>query len=71
MVSGWLDDELIGYAFGSPGGDTAATWAAVDTALPDIPVPDEPEPIYLFASSPCTPTTRGEGTDAASTTNCS
>ncbi|MCW2493851.1 MAG: hypothetical protein JWN47_3215 [Frankiales bacterium] len=71
MVSGWLDDELIGYAFGSPGGDTAATWAAVNTALPDVPVPDEPEPIYLFREFAVHPTTRGEGTDAGSTTNCS
>jgi ribosomal protein S18 acetylase RimI-like enzyme len=61
MVSGWLDDELIGYAFGSPGGDAAATWAAVNTALPDIPVPDEPEPIYIFREFAVHPDHQGRG----------
>jgi hypothetical protein len=37
MVSGWLDDELVGYAFGSPGGDTAATWGGGEHGSPRHP----------------------------------
>jgi hypothetical protein len=35
-VSGWLADEMIGYAFGSPRDNAAATWQHVKNGLPDF-----------------------------------
>jgi GNAT superfamily N-acetyltransferase len=48
MVTAWLHDQLVGYAFGSPREDTASIWSQVTTALPDIPVPPANPPIYIF-----------------------
>jgi ribosomal protein S18 acetylase RimI-like enzyme len=61
MVSGWLGDELIGYAFGSPRDNAAATWEAVRAAPPDIPIPDEPGPIYIFREFAVHPDHQGRG----------
>jgi ribosomal protein S18 acetylase RimI-like enzyme len=61
MVSGWLDDELIGYAFGSPRPNSAATWAEVRAGLPDMQTPAEPEPIYIFREFAVHPDHQGKG----------
>lgn len=61
MVSGWLGDEMIGYAFGSPRDDSAANWQQVKAALPDFPTPDTPEPIYIFREFAVHPHHQGQG----------
>ena len=60
-VSGWLDDQMIGYAFGSPRDNAAGAWQLVKTALPDFPVPDENEPIYIFREFAVHPEHQGKG----------
>ncbi|MGH3775528.1 MAG: GNAT family N-acetyltransferase [Pseudonocardiaceae bacterium] len=47
-VTGWLDDVMVGYAFGSPRDRTQDVWNEVRDALPDVPVPERPEPVYIF-----------------------
>jgi GNAT superfamily N-acetyltransferase len=61
MVSGWLDDEIIGYAFGSPRDNATPTWQQVKTGMPDFPVQDENEPIYIFREFAVHPTHQGKG----------
>jgi GNAT superfamily N-acetyltransferase len=61
MVSGWLDEQMIGYAFGSPRDNTASTWQAVKTTLPDVFVPVEDEPIYVFREFAVHPDHQGKG----------
>ena len=48
LVAGWMGDLLVGYAFGSPRYDSAAIWEDVRQALPELLVPTEPEPVYIF-----------------------
>jgi GNAT superfamily N-acetyltransferase len=60
-VGAWLADELIGYAFGSPRDNAAATWAEVAAALPDIPVSGQDEPIYIFREFAVHPDHQGKG----------
>jgi GNAT superfamily N-acetyltransferase len=61
MVSGWLDDGMIGYAFGSLRDNPASTWQAVKAVLPDVPVPDEDEPVYVFREFAVHPDHQGKG----------
>lgn len=60
-VTAWLNDELVGYAFGSPRDDSADTWAEIKAAMPDFPAPDEPEPIYIFREFAVHPNHQGRG----------
>ncbi len=52
---------MIGYAFGSPRDNAATTWQYVKTELPDVPVRDENEPIYIFREFAVHPDHQGEG----------
>lgn len=61
MVSGWLAGEMIGYAFGSPRDNPAATWQLVRDALPNFPVADPDEPIYIFREFAVRPDHQGKG----------
>lgn len=47
-VAGWLDDVMVGYAFGSPRDRTQNIWDEVRDTLPDVPIPERPEPVYIF-----------------------
>jgi hypothetical protein len=47
-VAGWLDDLMVGYAFGSSRDRAQDIWDEVRTALPDVPIPEQPEPVYIF-----------------------
>jgi len=47
-VAGWLDDLMVGYAFGSPRDRAQDIWDEVRSALPDVPIPEQPEPVYIF-----------------------
>jgi GNAT superfamily N-acetyltransferase len=47
-VTGWLNDVMVGYAFGSPRDKTQDIWDEVRAALPDVPIPEQPEPVYIF-----------------------
>ncbi len=47
-VAGWLDDVMVGYAFGSPRDKTQDIWKEVREALPDVPIPEQPAPVYIF-----------------------
>jgi len=47
-VVGWLDDVMVGYAFGSPHDKAQDIWDEVRDALPDGPIPERPEPVYIF-----------------------
>jgi GNAT superfamily N-acetyltransferase len=60
-VSGWLDDEMIGYAFGSPRDNGAKTWQQVKEGLPGFPVPDDNEPLYIFREFAVHPDHQGKG----------
>lgn len=61
MVSGWLGDDMIGYAFGGPRDNAAATWQQVQAGLPGFPVRDEHEPIYIFREFAVHPDHQGKG----------
>jgi GNAT superfamily N-acetyltransferase len=61
MVSGWLDDEMIGYAFGSPRDNPAKTWEQVRAGLPDFPATDDNEPLYIFREFAVHPDHQGKG----------
>jgi ribosomal protein S18 acetylase RimI-like enzyme len=61
MVSGWLNDQMIGYAFGSPRDNAASTWQAVRAVLADVPVFDENEPVYVFREFAVHPDHQGKG----------
>lgn len=47
-VAGRLDDLMVGYAFGSPRDRAQGIWDEVRSALPDVPIPEQPEPVYIF-----------------------
>jgi ribosomal protein S18 acetylase RimI-like enzyme len=48
LVAGWLADEMVGFAFGSPRKQSGEIWRMVRHTVPGIPVPDEDEPIYVL-----------------------
>jgi ribosomal protein S18 acetylase RimI-like enzyme len=52
---------MIGYAFGSPRDNAAATWQHVKDGLPDFPVVDMNEPIYIFREFAVRPDHQGKG----------
>jgi GNAT superfamily N-acetyltransferase len=60
-VSGWLDDQMIGYAFGSPRDNPTTLWAYVKAGLPDFSIRDEAEPIYIFREFAVHPDHQGKG----------
>ena len=60
-ASGWLDDAMIGYAFGSPRDNPASLWQYVKAGLPDFSVHDEHEPIYIFREFAVHPDHQGKG----------
>ena len=39
---------MVGYGFGSPRDKTQDIWDEVREALPDVPIPERPEPVYIF-----------------------
>lgn len=45
LITGWIDDQMVGYAFGSPRDETQSTWETIHPLLPDIPTGG---PIYIF-----------------------
>jgi ribosomal protein S18 acetylase RimI-like enzyme len=47
LVAGWLRDELVGYAFGSPL-LSDPIWQDVRKGMPDKTLPSEPQPLYVF-----------------------
>jgi GNAT superfamily N-acetyltransferase len=61
MVSGWLGGEMIGYAFGSPRDNAASTWKYVREGLPEFPIADFAEPIYIFREFAVHPDHQGRG----------
>jgi GNAT superfamily N-acetyltransferase len=60
-ISGWLGDEMVGYAFGSPRDNAAPIWAQVQSAWPAFPAPDTTEPIYIFREFAVHPDHQGKG----------
>jgi ribosomal protein S18 acetylase RimI-like enzyme len=48
LVTGWRETELVGYAFGSPRDNTAQVFDEIKAALPGLPLPTHPVPIYIF-----------------------
>jgi GNAT superfamily N-acetyltransferase len=61
LVTGRLDGELAGYAFGSPRPNSASTWEDLRRARPDLPVPSTPLPIYIFREFAVHPEHQGRG----------
>ena len=58
LVSGWLDDTMVGYAFGSPKDDTGKMWPDIHTAFPYL----EPDgPVYIFREFAVTPKLQRRG----------
>lgn len=52
---------MIGFAFGNPRDRTAEIWEAVARALPDVAVPENPEPVYIFRELNVYPRYQGRG----------
>lgn len=62
LVGGWLGTMMVGYAFGSVRDNTAGIWERVQAAaLPDIPAPPRPEPVYIFREFAVRPDHQGRG----------
>jgi GNAT superfamily N-acetyltransferase len=61
LVAAWEEDTMVGYAFGSPKDNSADVWQMVERALPEIPIPDPPEPIYFFREFAVDPKQQGKG----------
>jgi GNAT superfamily N-acetyltransferase len=61
MVSGWLDNQMIGYAFGSPRDNATTLWEYVKTGIPAFPIHDVTEPIYIFREFAVHPDHQGKG----------
>jgi ribosomal protein S18 acetylase RimI-like enzyme len=59
LITGRVGAELVGYAFGSPRHESAATWEEVHRVLPDIPV--RPDPIYIFREFAVRPECQRQG----------
>ena len=61
LVAAWLDDTMIGYAFGSPKDNPADNWKMIRQALPEVPFPGESVPIYIFREFAVHPDYQGKG----------
>jgi GNAT superfamily N-acetyltransferase len=61
LVAGWLASSMVGYAFGSVRDNTAEIWEAVRASLADVPVPPQPEPVYIFREFAVHPDHQGKG----------
>lgn len=48
LVAGRLDGEVVGYAFGSPRFGDVELWQCTRDTFPDLSLPAEPGPIYIF-----------------------
>jgi GNAT superfamily N-acetyltransferase len=60
IVTAWLNDAIIGYAFGSPKDNSADIWQMVAEAMPDVPI-HASEPIYFFREFAVSPDHQGRG----------
>jgi ribosomal protein S18 acetylase RimI-like enzyme len=60
-VGGWIQNELVGYAFGSPREDAASVFDRIRAALPDLPLPPDPKPIYIFREFAVSPNHQRRG----------
>ncbi len=60
-VAGRIGDAMIGYAFGSPSDKIQDVWQMVRHALHDVPMPAEPEPMYIFREFAVDPAYQGKG----------
>ena len=45
LATGWLDNQVVGYAFGSPRDDEGRLWDTVRSQLPDLPLTGT---VYIF-----------------------
>jgi GNAT superfamily N-acetyltransferase len=45
LVTGWIDDQMVGYAFGSPRDQTQSTWNTIHALMPDLQAGGS---IYIF-----------------------
>jgi GNAT superfamily N-acetyltransferase len=61
LVAVWQDGTMAGYAFGSPKDNSSDIWEMVKLSLPEIPVPQEPVPIYFFREFAVHPSYQGKG----------
>jgi len=61
LVVAWEGATLAGYAFGSPKDNSADVWQMVERTLPEVPVPEAPEPVYFFREFAVDPVHQGKG----------
>ncbi len=61
LVAAWQDDVMVGYAFGSPKDNPSDIWEMVKQSLPEVPVPQDPVPIYFFREFAVHPNYQGKG----------
>jgi GNAT superfamily N-acetyltransferase len=61
LVAGWIDGTMVGYAFGSPSDKVQDVWEMVERVLPDVPIPTESEPMYIFREFAVDPAHQGKG----------
>jgi GNAT superfamily N-acetyltransferase len=61
LVAAWLDDTMIGYAFGSPKDNSADIWEMTARTLPEVTAPPVPAPIYFFREFAVSPGYQGKG----------
>lgn len=58
MVSAWRDEEMVGYAFGSPRDDGGQLWNTVRDHLPDLPPTGV---VYIFREFAVSPAHQRRG----------
>ncbi|MEV6527854.1 hypothetical protein AB0M43_38630 [Longispora sp. NPDC051575] len=63
LVTGTLDGQLIGYAYGCRrvADRASAIWDKIRANLPGFPTPAEPEPIFIFMEFAVDPGMQGQG----------
>ncbi|MFI5916230.1 GNAT family N-acetyltransferase [Dactylosporangium sp. NPDC051541] len=63
FVGGYVDDQLIGYAFGCTrtADRSVDIWKEIRTALPGFPVPPETQPVFIFNEFAVDPTYQNRG----------
>lgn len=62
LITGWLNDRVVGYAFGSPRDNAETLWDEVVRAIPSLEIgADETQPVYIFREFAVDPTYQGRG----------
>jgi GNAT superfamily N-acetyltransferase len=61
LTAGWADDELVGYAFGSPFRRPETVWNKAIRVFPQLAPKAPDEPVYMFREFAVHPHHQGNG----------